>query len=537
MGYQLLTTSGGHGYLGGGSTFPDVLPDGLQAIAEQNDQAVRDYAQPITRGQLTDGSDLNALYTNAEAGSWSLISGLSYGNAPAGLSSTAVLEVQRGSGGGVVQRVTMGARMWFREATDANTGVWSAWTEVESVTGAQAKADAAESDAKNYAANLAYGTSLDATESTVAGFVDGSVGSGLVRDAIVVNRRKVPTYAGARVRTWDPSLHLYNGESPTLRSLRLGVAAARAGKSTYRVACLGDSKTFGSSLPAGQSMAVDSYPAQVMNLLGGTPGLIVGNVGDTRWGSIAGFTNAASTSQNYFNGSAAVAKSVTLTTDKPHTGFRLHGFIGVGGSVTVTIDGGAAQTWTIPTGGRWQQYVVTGLANTTHTIKVDAAAATNFSFMGAELTYDTPVLTVTNAGRSSSTAANWLPQDWSTLWASVMNGPGITVPSAVLLNIGTNTGTSTLDDITTVATNVVNLGIPLMLCAFGGIAINTTYNPKRVRLYDIADSLDVPLLDFTDVIGDYATANAAGLMADTVHENGRGYALEATAVVRALALA
>jgi hypothetical protein len=53
-------------------------------------------------------------------------------------------------------------------------------------------------------------------------------------------------------------------------------------------------------------------------------------------------------------------------------------------------------------------------------------------------------------------------------------------------------------------------------------------------MYDIAETLDLPLIDFTQVIGNNAQATAARLMADTVHENSKGYALEAAALGRVI---
>lgn len=70
----------------------------------------------------------------------------------------------------------------------------------------------------------------------------------------------------------------------------------------------------------------------------------------------------------------------------------------------------------------------------------------------------------------------------------------------------------------------------------GGISQSADYTTLRDAYYDLADTHDLPLIDFTAVIGDTAKAQSFGLMQDTLHENERGYGLEATAVARALAL-
>ena len=55
-------------------------------------------------------------------------------------------------------------------------------------------------------------------------------------------------------------------------------------------------------------------------------------------------------------------------------------------------------------------------------------------------------------------------------------------------------------------------------------------------LYDLADSNDIPLIDTWDLLGDYATANDYGLMADGAHPNKAGYAAIARMFYNALAL-
>jgi len=100
------------------------------------------------------------------------------------------------------------------------------------------------------------------------------------------------------------------------------------------------------------------------------------------------------------------------------------------------------------------------------------------------------------------------------------------------MNLGTNSDTTA--NLQTVAANVKALNIPLILLAPGGLGNDSTYNPRRAQVFDVADALDLPLIDLTHIIGAYDTANAAGLMGDTIHENGRGYALEASAIARVM---
>lgn len=97
------------------------------------------------RGILPTGTDLNALYGLADAGSWGLSVSNTYLNAPA-FPSTAVLEVVRGGGNtvSVLQRVTAGSFAVWREAADAAAGTWSAWEQAGTVSGSTANLTAAK---------------------------------------------------------------------------------------------------------------------------------------------------------------------------------------------------------------------------------------------------------------------------------------------------------------------------------------------------------------------------------------------------------
>lgn len=86
---------------------------------------------PISRGVLADGTDLNTLTGQQHAGVYAIGSS-GYSNAPV-TTSTGVLEVLRGVGSSLslVQRVTAGAAVWWREVVDIGAGTWSEWNQVE----------------------------------------------------------------------------------------------------------------------------------------------------------------------------------------------------------------------------------------------------------------------------------------------------------------------------------------------------------------------------------------------------------------------
>jgi hypothetical protein len=348
----------------------------------------------------------------------------------------------------------------------------------------------------------------------------------------------VPPYAGTRVHTWDPALCIYNSESPKLRSLRSIIRGARAGGPAKRLLAAGDSKTAGAG--TGGAASTLSMPAQLMDLLGGKQGYVQVNVEDNQWSLGSGLGYSTDPAQAFIQfPSNGGTLTFTPRSDITFTGFRIAayggGYSANGGSLSVTVDGGApiTQTVDIDPGNFHYLTAVTGLADTAHTITI-TCANNAVLISGIELTYaSTNGLRVINAGRDSTDASNWLPVNWSTIWGATFGNTIFPVPDAAILALGTNNnGTATPAMLGQVAGNIDALGIPLLLVAFGGIPNSADLDARRAALYDAADTYDLPLVDFTALIGNNAKATAAGLMADAVHENQRGCALEAQALAR-----
>lgn len=156
---------------------------------------------------------------------------------------------------------------------------------------------------------------------------------------------------------------------------------------------------------------------------------------------------------------------------------------------------------------------------------------------------DATGLTVHNAGRPSSSAADWVSGNTSSTWshvfpttfASEANNENQPKPDLALVQPLLNG--SQPADIRQVVANVQALNIPTVLVTCGGVGGMTggsTVPTQIAALYDAADEFDLPLIDLTDTMGWYATANPKGLMADTVHPNRRGYSVQAWRIYRAL---
>ena len=339
----------------------------------------------------------------------------------------------------------------------------------------------------------------------------------------------LPAYAGVRTKTWDRFTKVFNGESDHIRRIRNGINGARFKNKPYRLVFLGDSKTAGAGIVAPGRSDLNSVPAQVMDALGAADGFIYAGNAYAGWTIGAGFDLAAQYDKHYRVNTSGVSGSITLFTLRAFTGYTLYAQSDGGASITATVDGGAPQTLTVPAGAGWQAVPVTGLGNTNHTLVFTTTSGVKL--LGVDLKHTDNLFTVTNAGRSGSAAGDWALTGSYDLFNTAT---GVLAPDAVIINIGTNTGTSTDADITTVINRCNTLGIPVVVAAFGGIAAGGAYDTKRLTLYAAADSNDLPLIDYGAVIGNYDVANAAGLMNDTLHENQRGYTLEASALMRVI---
>lgn len=346
----------------------------------------------------------------------------------------------------------------------------------------------------------------------------------------------LPAYAAPRTRRWKSPV--YYPESVSLTAFREVVARGLRGIDA-EVVFIGDSKTEGAGLNGAQTGIVGQWalPSQLRRIIGASEGFIVANVaaGDPRW-ALGNMTRSAADRSCVVPSTpgAGTVKSAQLTTTEAHTGLRIYAQSAAGATVTVTIDG-AATSWVLPAATGWSERRVTGLGNTVHTIKVESTS--DFDVLGVTPEYSTPRLRITRAGRSSSTATHWNATTADSLWSSTVGGAS-TTPAAVVVGLGTNDPTNTAA-ITAIYARVAALGIPVLCVSpggLGGLAAYSTYDAAKGAIYNAADANGFPLIDLEQVVGDYPTANAAGLMGDTVHENALGYALEAEAVARLINL-
>lgn len=351
----------------------------------------------------------------------------------------------------------------------------------------------------------------------------------------------VPSYAGSRARTWKQSQGLYNGESPDLLALRKLIRQGLQGSPKYLMMAPADSKFRGGGvepLPTSEW----SMPAQLTSLLGARPGLVYCNVdpttGDSRWSNVSGFAQNPDVDKLYASTTSGGSVRYVSAPGETAVGYNVFAYTSTGTpTLKITVDGVERYSGTIGSGFPWKIRSITGLTDSVHTVLIELGGAG--AVLGIEPIYSSAGLRISNGGRGGSAPAHWVANNAATVWATMFSrdgtGTSIPKPDAAVLGLATNGALSQYPSrLLEVATAVKALGIPVLMVAPGGNPDDATYNAKRAAAYSVADSLDLPLIDFAALIGTYPRANAAGLMTIDVHENQRGYAIEAAALAEVL---
>lgn len=353
--------------------------------------------------------------------------------------------------------------------------------------------------------------------------------------AVPVTVATTPEYTTASAHTWEPTLSLYNGDSEAMRVVRQLIRRGLQGEHV-RMVCAGPSTVAGTG--GSQPMvAVSSFPAQLIDLLGARPGRVMASTYDNRWEFSGAISLRPGT--HTLGMSSSGSFTATYTSREAATGYTLYAYRQSATDLTVTVDGGSPQTIALPGLSGFKALRIDGLDDTAHTITISGPDGVFIDSIEA----DTDGLTIYNAGRPSSSAADWVSGNTSSTWshvfpttfASEANNENQPKPDLALVQPLLNG--SQPADIRQVVANVQALNIPTVLVTCGGVGGMTggsTVPTQIAALYDAADEFDLPLIDLTDTMGWYAPANAKGLMNDTVHPNRRGYSVQAWRIYRAL---
>lgn len=370
-------------------------------------------------------------------------------------------------------------------------------------------------------------------------------GAKVVTDSLPNLAAMVPGYAGTSTRARSWAAPFYNQESKAVSTIRGRIASALYAGADVHIVHIGDSKTNGSGPNTGKAY-VDAYPSVFRRMLGAVEGVIPafpgGNQWDDRWSAtnLRAPYDAVQMGLVPFTGGTG-PYTVTFNADFPHLGGTFWVNAPSGASIKVTVDGGAPQTITVPAGNGLNAVTPATTGTKAHSYRLETPNPIHLATFNP--TYDGPRLKISRVGQGGSTAPQWVPgykAEKNGLWDSLRT----TTPDAVIVGIGTNSpqGQAEMDAIKTVYAAAVGLGVPVVAIAPGGLGGTgglrplADYYPMYQALWDAADRHDIPLIDFQSVIGDWPTANAAGLMGDTVHESRSGYAYEAAALAKLLAV-
>lgn len=338
----------------------------------------------------------------------------------------------------------------------------------------------------------------------------------------------LPGWIAGTTATFHPPV--FNRESPALLEIRRRVIAAVLGRASCEILVTPDSK--GSNFQG----LVMGWPEQLRRMLAAVDGFVQADDGvmDPRW-TLVGMQLAPTTSVGVrpTTTGSTDPKSAAFTSVEAFAGGTLWARIPGGGPATLTVDGTTTAV-TIPDVPGVHPIPLGVTALTTHTVKLEAVG--DLSVTGITLTYDTPLLRISNPARPSSAASDWSGTSPTGRWATVVDGP-TTSPDVIISALGTNEITD-LAALTVYYDKLATLGVPVIIISPGGIDNNRGLEATHTlanHLYQIAQTHDWPLIDEEQVIGLYAVANAHGLMLDGLHGNTRASALLSLVVVALIA--
>ena len=334
-----------------------------------------------------------------------------------------------------------------------------------------------------------------------------------------VGGEPLPTHLGGGTRAHVWASPFYNAGSPSVSLIRGGIAAARYAQTDFELVVPADSR--GQGYNAGADQWLNGWVGQLRQMLGAVEGTIMAFTSDSRWAT--NMLNGATDVPGLARGT--VDPDTTFTFSTPHTGGSFWVVVPAGGVVTVAVDGGAAQSFTVPAGNGLKKITPTVTGTGTHTYTVKSTVMERL--VGFRPTYAGPKLKVTNLSRSGTTAESWRPGFNTTqtgLWDVLV---AMTVPNAIIGSLGTNQRSDPAGNATQ---------LTAWWAAVAGLNVPTAgeWAPQYLAQIAAADTHNFPLIDGVSVIGDGVQAAARGLMFDDRHENRKGFSHVAAAVAALL---
>jgi lysophospholipase L1-like esterase len=365
----------------------------------------------------------------------------------------------------------------------------------------------------------------------------------------------------SRIGAGGPS---YGLTPQNFKKWRKVLAKVRTGESQAKIFCLGDSITFGEGATFGTNPIYrNCWPKRLAELLNAQyipadVGLATGGTGapvaDTRFTLGTGWTYATPNfgfGNHTINGAAAAAGNLVFSPTHPCNTADIYYASAAGSfsSCSVSIDGGA--TTTLTSSGSLSLAKVTkslGSVATNHTITLSAPTTPGgfnyFMLVGIDA-YDN---TTTKVRVSTTGVAGTMTTDWMNSGNAVRSIESLQTyaPDLTIINLGVNDASTPLS----LATYISNMGtiitaaqasgdvlltgcIPTDPVTFPGRAtVELDYSTNGLK--SLSNTYGCGVVDWNARWVDYATANAAGYMQDTIHPTAAGYADMAQALVNAI---
>lgn len=347
-----------------------------------------------------------------------------------------------------------------------------------------------------------------------------------------------PAAAGVRAGRYSTEYRLYLPEGADIGPMRRRIAGALAGKYTYRAAGMGHSMIAGQGGTPGIIDDMRLLQLRAAQAGQSTPGMV------TAWNNTTPDARITKDAEWFITGGPrsnmqlhlscnTAGKSFTVAFDHAATVVDIYTF-GNGSAVSYSIDNGTPVTITPSGASAIQVTTVTGLANTTHTVRITSLSASVTYLLGISLRNPTG-LEIGNFGYSGSIANDWRPTGSGT-GASFYNGYSDIVhgwkADGVVIQLGANEiihavgSASLVSNLGLILDNLRVYGKDVLLVVDPPVYSDTRttwFSDFYPKLYDVADAYQVPLLDLSAHWINRTIGFARGLYDDQWHPNDAGY--------------